>query len=455
MNKLIKSSLLILALILVSTILAINIAQAQETIPTEEVALDETVTPSDLNVTLPVSGPFSFLKNVANGLQYALTFNPVAKAEIKLKQANEALLMAQQALQNNPEDFKAKEMYDSYLEKYTKRMEQLQQKVETFKDKAQNNPKIDQFLNKLTDNSLKQQRLMDHVSGLLTDEQRANLQDKRETSIKTLSEALKNLDDANNLPARLDNIMNQQTGSPLIHLKNLDVLQNLKDRLPAEALKGIQNAEENVVKRLNAAVNNIEPGLRKEKIQNYFTNSNGDPITEIQTMETLSEDPTLPQELKAAIPGIQNMKTEAIDAMINGFKNDEHKVRNLERIRQIENPQTKTLLREIEQKYVDPSAPANTPLKADNLKAGVRANLKEGTKPARQQGDVTKDKDLRDRIKDEPVQSQRDTVKDAVREGVKSDTKPVRMQEKVEGGLDKVKDVANQNQQEPATETNE
>ncbi len=442
MKKLTQFSLLTLAFVLAFTLGISQFAQAQETpTTTEDIALDETVTATDLNVTLPNSGLASFFKNITNGLHYALTFNPVAKAELRLKQANEVLLLAQQALQNNPDSIKAKAMYDSYMEKYQKRMEQLQQKVEQFKDKAQNNAKIDQFLNKLTDNSLKQQRLMDHVAGLLTDDQRAKLQEKRETSLKTLSEALKNLDDASKLPERLDNIMNRQTGSQLIHLKNLEVLQNLKEKLPEEALKGIQNAEENALKRLNSAIQNIDPELRKEKIQNYLNNSNSDPITEMQTLQTLSEDPSLPQELKASIPGIQNAKAEQIDAMINSFKNDEHKVRNLERIRQIENPETKTLLREVEQKYVDPNTPANTPLKVDNLKEGVRTNYKEGTKPARQQGDVTKDKDIRDRVKDEPVEnSQRDSVKQGIRDSVKEQEKPARQ----EGGVDKDKDLRDQ-----------
>lgn len=411
-----------LAFVLASAVSTINIAQAQEAAPTEEVALDETIAPSDLNVTIPQSGLASLFHSVTNGLQTLMTFNPVAKAELQLKQANEALVMAQQALQNNPEDVKAKEMYGAYMEKYQKRMEQLQEKMVKFKDKAATNPKIDQFLNQLTDNSLKQQRLMDHVAGLLTDEQRANLQDKRETSIKTLSEALKNLDDSGNLPARLDSIMNQQTGSPLIHLKNLDVLQNLKDRLPEEALKGLQNAEENVVKRLNAAVNNIEPGLRKEKIQNYFTNSNGDPITEMQTMETLSENPTLSQELKTAIPGLQGAKAEQIDTLMNALKNDEHKVRNLERIRQMENPQSKTLLREMEQKLNNVTTPKNEAAAPDN------------------------------------------TVKQIIKQDIQNQTKPVRM-EKIEGGVDKIKDVnqsrieaqqkENQIQKESNTETNQ
>lgn len=375
MNKLTKLSLLILACVLVSAPGISQFAQAQETTTaTEDVALDETITPTDLNVTLPTGGIFGFFRSVANGLQYALTFNPVAKAELRLKQANEVLLMAQQALQNNQESIKAKEMYDSYLEKYEKRMEQLQQKVEQFKDKAQNNAKIDQFLNKLTDNSLKQQRLMDHVAGLLTDDQRAKLQEKRETSLKTLGEALKNLDDVNKLPERLENAMNRQTGSRLIHLKNLEVLQGLKNQLPAEALKGIQNAEERTLKRLNTAIQSLDPEARQERLHNYLNNSNSDTVTQIEAIGALEASAETTSDLKQILPEIKKDKVERIDNAINAFKNDEHKVRQLERIRQIEDPQTKTLFKQVEEKYVNPNAPEKAPLKVDDLKQGVRAN---------------------------------------------------------------------------------
>ena len=431
---------------------------------TDDVALDETVTAEDLGVSEPSTGFFGFLKNIGSGVQYALTFNPIKKAELKLEHANDALLKAQNYLEENPDSIKAQEKYEKYMEKYEKKMTQVQEKVEKIKDKAETNPKIDQFLNKLTDNSFKQQRIMDHVSEFLDDDQIANLQEKRDKSLKTVGEALKNLDDESNLPERLENAMNNQEGSRLIHLKNLEVLEALKNQVPEEALKGIQNAQDNAIKRLNEALQDIDPVERHNRFNEYLNNSNSDPLLQLETLSGL-EDGVISQDIKSLIPAIKNDKIERVDNMIEAFKNDEHKIKNLERIRQIEDPQTKTMLRHVENKYVDPNTPANTPLRADNLKEGVRANYQEGTKPARQEGGIDKDKDIRDRIKDEDESTQRDTVKDATREAVHEDEKPVRVQERVEGGVDKVKDVnqdrtdalrkENQIQTAPSTDTDQ
>ena len=460
MKKLIKISVLTLALVLVSTLAVTNTVMAQEA--TADVALDETVTAEDLGVSKPATGIFGFFQNMANGVEYALTFNSIKKAELKLEHANDALLRAQNYLEENPDSIKAQEKYEKYMEKYENKMAQVQEQVQTIKDKAENNPKVDRFLNKLTENTFEQQRIMDHVSEFLDEDQLANLQEKRDNSLKTVGEALKNLSDTGNLPERLENAMNNQEGSRLIHLKNLEVLEALKNQVPAEALKGIQNAQDNAIKRLNEALQNIDPVERHNRFNEYLNNSNSDPLLQIETLAGL-ENGTISQDIKSLIPAIKNDKIERVDNMIEAFKNDEHKIKNLERVRQIEDPQTKTMLRQIENKYVNPDAPANTPLKAGDLKEGVRANYQEGTKPARQAGGVDKDKDIRDRLKAEEENTPRENIKEAIPEAVREGEKPVRMQEKVEGGVDKIKDVnqervetlrkENQTQPAPSTES--
>ncbi|HLC64288.1 MAG TPA: DUF5667 domain-containing protein, partial [Patescibacteria group bacterium] len=131
----------------------------------EDVAMDETVTAEDLEVAEPAVGLFGFFQNVKNTVQSALTFDPIKKAELKLKQANQALLKAQNYLENNPDNQKAQEKYEKYLEKYEQKMEQVKERIGQFKEKAEENPKIDALLDKLMDNAFKQQRLMDKVSG--------------------------------------------------------------------------------------------------------------------------------------------------------------------------------------------------------------------------------------------------------------------------------------------------
>lgn len=376
MTKLIKLSIVTLALVLVSTLAVTNVAMAQD-----DVTLDETVTAEDLGVLAPSSGIFGFLKNVGFGIKYALTFNPVKKAELKLNHASQALLAAATALENKPDDVKAKARYDSYLEKYEKRMDQLQQQVQNIKDKAPFNEKIETFMNKVYDSTFKQQRLMDHANSLISDEQRAKLMEARENSLKTLGEAIKNLDDVDKLPERLETALNMQDGSRLIHLKNLEVLHALESQVPDAAIKGIKNAEEQSIHRLNAALQNLEPEARIDRFHTYMDGSNSDPLVQLQALEALEDDPTTLHDIRGNIPALKNDKVERLNEVVDMLQDDPHNVRYIERVRE--------------------HAPEAVPTTRDTVKEGVRESVHEGTIPERVEGGRDKVKDTRNLIKDQ------------------------------------------------------
>jgi len=441
-----KLTMIALALMLVIGLVLAGPAQAQES---TDVALDENVTAADLGVSEPATGLLGFFKNVANGVQYAFTVNPVKKAELKLKHANDALLRAEAALANNPDSIKGQEKYNKYLEKYEKKYAQVQEKVQTFKEKAETNPAIDNFLNRFTDNTLKHQRVMDHVSSFLDDDQRAKLQETRDETVKTFGEILKNLDDKDKLPERLDNVMGEQKGSQLIHLKNMEMLGALKNQLPEDYKDMIHEAEEKSLHRLNQAIQNTNPVERHNRLNTYFENSSSDPLLQVEVLQALEEAPANLsglQTLKANIPAIKNGRIEKVDNMIDAFKNDNHKIKHLERIRNIDDPETKNVLRHIENKYVNPETPEGTPLRVDYLKESVRKGVHEDEKPDwmknKVEGGVDKLKDTRSNIHPDPTL--RDNVKDQTRDAVHEGERPEYMENKVEGGFDKVRDVRQQ-----------
>ena len=360
---------------LVASLAISNTAMAQEELSdaTSDVTIDETVTAEDLGIAEPSDGFVGFLKSLGDGVQYALTFNPVKKAELKLKQANQSLLRAQKYLEANPDDAKAKQRYEKHIKKYEHRMAKVQEKVEHFKEVAEKNPTIDEFLNKLTDQGFKHQRIMDHVSDFLDEDGQAMLQEKRDKAIKTLGQALKNLDKTEKIPERLEKAMDGQEGSSLIHLKNLEVLKALESEVPEEALAGIKNAQEKSAQRLNTAFKDIEAKLRKDKFHNYLDNSHSDPLIRAEALQVLEEAPNLIWEIKSSLPAIKKDIVKEVDEMIEAFSDDKHKARHLERIRQMGDSTTgQVLFREIEEKYIRPEVPASSPINVDSLKAEVR-----------------------------------------------------------------------------------
>jgi hypothetical protein len=75
------------------------VAIAQEVSPevTEAVNLDETIEAEDLEISEPnilPDSPFYFLKNWGRSIQSFFAFNPVSKAELRLRFANDKLIEA-------------------------------------------------------------------------------------------------------------------------------------------------------------------------------------------------------------------------------------------------------------------------------------------------------------------------------------------------------------------------
>ena len=363
------------ALLAVTVIMAVRVLAQETMAESEDVTLDENVTATDLGVSEPTDGLFGFLKNIAGNVRYALTFDLVKKTELKLEHANTALLKAEQALAENPQSLKAQEKYKKYLQKYEERMNQLQAKIENIQEKAADNPRVERLLNRLTDNALKQQRLMDKVGGYLTDDQKTALQEKRETALTTVGEALKKLDEADRLPARLENIMENQQGSSLIHLKSLEVINKLKNRLPAEAAQGLENAAANILKKINQTATAMDPAERQERFKAYFENSNSDLLSQVEILQQLEGAPAdlaSLRQLKSKMQEIKNDEVEKMDRIIESAESVEARIKNLERIRNVADPKTKILLKQIEQKFVSPEAADNTPLKSEDLKEAYR-----------------------------------------------------------------------------------
>jgi len=84
--------ILILSLVLIFALGNITLAQEMP-----EVVQDETVSAQDLGISEPKvlpDSPFYFLKNWGRGIGLFFAFNPVKKAELRMKFANEKLMEA-------------------------------------------------------------------------------------------------------------------------------------------------------------------------------------------------------------------------------------------------------------------------------------------------------------------------------------------------------------------------
>lgn len=170
-----------------------------------DIIVDEDITAEDLGVsdqkTLPDS-PFYFFKNLWRGVRTALTFNPVKKAELQLRFANEKLIEAKKLA----EKIDKEEIAGKAVEKYQKAMEKIKTRVEKFEEKAKDNPKIEAFLDKFTEKAIKQQVLIEKLEENLSHNPEAleKIKEAKERVLENQSRVIQQLEEKTQIRERLE-----------------------------------------------------------------------------------------------------------------------------------------------------------------------------------------------------------------------------------------------------------
>ena len=209
-----------LAVVLVPVVLAHAEEQDQAT-STAPVAGEE-ITISDLGVEktgiLPTN-PFYFAKEWSRGLKLLFTPDPVKKAALELKVANEKAAELKRVAENNPQKDEA---LDRAISNYNKNVERLRARLESLKETS-DNPNIDKLLNELTDRAIKHQQLFEELKV-----DRQTLRDRLEQAQGKLDETVvkipEKLENPDKFKERIKKALDNQKES---HLKELRAIQFL------------------------------------------------------------------------------------------------------------------------------------------------------------------------------------------------------------------------------------
>jgi len=270
------------------------ISLAQETLPTEEtiveeaVALDEDVQPQDLGVSEPKilpDNPFYFLKNWARGIQDLVTINPVKKAELRMKFANEKLMEAKKIVQKTQDP----EIIKKATENYQQEVERVKNQIEKIKEKAKENPQVESFLDKFIRQQILHQKLLQKLETQVPPEALEKIKEAREEHLEKFKDVMLKLEDREEkITEKLDKILEEQKGSQFKEFKNLEVLKNLEEKVPEEAKEAIRKAEENALKRLQGDLEKISPE-NQEKFEEYLDKIGGVKEKQMEILENLKE----------------------------------------------------------------------------------------------------------------------------------------------------------------------
>ena len=280
---------------------AFRMALAQEVSTEEAINLDENIQAQDLGIGEPKilpDNPLYFSKNWVREIKNALTFNPIKKAELRLKFANEKLIEVKKLIEakKNPEVIK------KATENYQQEVDKIKNQVEKIKEKVKDNPKVESFLDKFIHQQTLHEKLLQRLETQVPPEAFDKIKEAREEHLERFKDVMLKLEDRpEKITENLDRILEEQKGSEFKEFKNLEVLKNLEEKVPEEAKDAIRKAEENALKRLQGDLEKMSPE-DQEGFKEYLEKISGEKEKQMEIMEDLKtkikEAPETPKILE-------------------------------------------------------------------------------------------------------------------------------------------------------------
>ncbi len=263
--------LIISFLVLPCQILAADNANELETI-----LEDEIVTADDLGVSEPDVLPGDALypfKDMWRGFRVAITFNKVKKAELKLHDANERIIEAK-ILAEKEGNEESEENFKKALEKYEKDLEKVEKIISNIDEKAEDNPKLDKFINKLASSQIKQQKLIQKLEDKVPETALNNIKKARQNATKHFAKVISQVVPQGQIAYVIEKAIEAQKGSKFKDFKNLEILKQIREDLPEDSKKHFIKAEKKILDKLVKKLEKLNDKERKE-LKKYFKKING------------------------------------------------------------------------------------------------------------------------------------------------------------------------------------
>lgn len=309
-------------------------ANAQE--EATAIAPEESVTISDLGVSdagiLPTS-PFYFFKELGRGARSLVTFNPVAKAELQLKIANEKAAEAKKVFETQPANAEA---VQKALENYQKTQEKLRARFENLKETSQN-PNVDKLLDNLTDKVVKHEKLFDEISFKFKEKEGVvnAIRGAMAGSENVIGEASKK-DDAAKFASRLEKVLLEEKGGELKHARSVEIIDRLSDKTPEKVKESLGRLREEFSEKLETDIKDLLEKDGEDAVKEKIANTPGDFAKRSVIIEEIQKraEERLAEALEKANEPLKKLIEKEIDI---AKKSEEQMKTAEERIQKAEN----------------------------------------------------------------------------------------------------------------------
>jgi len=264
-----------------------------------------------LNVASPTvlpTSPFYFLKEIGRNIQTILTIDPVQKAELKLKFANEKLAEADKVAETGDA-----EAIDKALNNYEKGIESLKQYVEVLKKDNPNNQKL---LEGLAENSVNHQQILNKIAESGVQEKAEAIKEK---AVGTLANGTLDLASPEKAKEAIEKAVgnNSETASD-----KADILNNIVDKVPDVAKKALIQIQNTVISDgINNATGEEKAKLEQKLNQLKETNAYKESVVEDMANKIVSGSEDIFKDLNIPEADLAKIKEFAQNIVNDGTIN--------------------------------------------------------------------------------------------------------------------------------------
>ena len=261
--------------------------------------LDETI--EDLGTGEPnilPDSPFYFLKQWSRTIQNVFAFTTVAKAQLKEKFSGEKLLEVKKMVEQN----KSQEQIENAVRNYQEEIGEMQRATEKIRETATESEGVGKFLDKFIQQQTVHQKVLQKLAEQVPSEVFEKIEEAREEHLEKFGEIMTRLENKEMLQERLEQNLQELSGSEFKEFKNLEILKQLETKVPQEAKEAVQGAQDTLMLKLKEKLE-LLPQQTQEKFQDYVEEISGKKETQLQIIDTLKE--ALPQLREGILQQIQ------------------------------------------------------------------------------------------------------------------------------------------------------
>ena len=310
----------------------------------EEERSDEVIQDFDISIeemganraTIMPDSPFHIFKRFGRAVTETFTFDPVAKAELRLDHANSMLAETKQMIEEDGMEDVDHKAVETAIKRYQEKVGQIKDQIEDVKAEKETQPEaVDTLLDNLIDNQLKQQKVLDNITedvvkvkkqkkaqgeevDISIEQVVARVEDVKDEIMTSFTDVLSGVEDSpEDMATRLSTRMDNQEGSDFKHLKNLEILESVYDRVPESAKEAIDQAKTNTRKKFEVKINSLPPAVRAEKFERYVEHATVDETRLVTLLDELKQSTGIPADILAKLEEAKEIAVRKFEEKLN------------------------------------------------------------------------------------------------------------------------------------------